>query len=158
MLLKPAKAVTTRQQELKRTNGQWTISGHTWDEVVASHFTFSAEKPLAGTSEIWEVANPHGGWFHPVHIHLIDFRVLDRNGRPPFGHERGPKDVVYIGENETVRVLIKFRGRGRYMTHCHNLVHEDHDMMGQFDVLDPNVAELGPLSRPAIPLPVKTQL
>jgi spore coat protein A, manganese oxidase len=24
--------------------------------------------------------------------------------------------------------------RGRYMIHCHNLVHEDHDMMGQFAV------------------------
>ncbi len=24
--------------------------------------------------------------------------------------------------------------RGRYMIHCHNLVHEDHDMMGQFGV------------------------
>ena len=24
--------------------------------------------------------------------------------------------------------------RGRYMIHCHNLVHEDHDMMAQFEV------------------------
>ena len=23
---------------------------------------------------------------------------------------------------------------GRYMMHCHNLVHEDHDMMVQFEV------------------------
>jgi spore coat protein A, manganese oxidase len=23
---------------------------------------------------------------------------------------------------------------GRYMIHCHNLVHEDHDMMTQFEV------------------------
>src|SRR3954447_9469342 len=126
MLLNPADAVVTRPQELKRENGQWTISGHTWDEVIASNFTFSAEKPLAGTSEIWEVRNTHGGWFHPVHIHLIDFQVLDRNGRPPFAYERGPKDVVYAGENEVVRLLMHFKQteRGRYMTHCHNLVHE----------------------------------
>ena len=26
-----------------------------------------------------------------------------------------------------------FKG-GRYMVHCHNLPHEDHDMMGQFSV------------------------
>jgi spore coat protein A, manganese oxidase len=158
MLLKESQSVITRPQELKRTNGQWTIDGFTWDDVVASNFTFCLAKPLTGTAEIWELSNPHGGWFHPVHIHLIDFRVLDRNGRPPFPYERGPKDVVYVGENETVRVLIKFRGRGRYMTHCHNLVHEDHDMMGQFDVLDPNVAELGPFARPARALPEKTQL
>ena len=24
--------------------------------------------------------------------------------------------------------------RGKYMMHCHNLVHEDHDMMHQFEV------------------------
>ena len=24
------------------------------------------------------------------------------------------------------------------MIHCHNLVHEDHDMMGQFEVIDPD--------------------
>ena len=47
--------------------------------------------------------------------------------------ERGPKDVVYVGENETVKVIARFGPQaGRYMMHCHNLVHEDHDMMGQF--------------------------
>ena len=158
MLLKQSQSVITRPQELKRTNGQWTIDGFTWEDVVASNFKFCLAKPVTKTVEIWELSNPHGGWFHPVHIHLIDFRVLDRNGRPPFAYERGPKDVVYVGENETVRVLIKFRGRGRYMTHCHNLVHEDHDMMGQFDVIDPNHAELSPFARPAKPLPEKTQL
>ncbi|HVH93813.1 MAG TPA: multicopper oxidase domain-containing protein, partial [Nocardioidaceae bacterium] len=66
--------------------------------------------------------------------------------------EKGPKDVVYVGEGETVEVLVHYAmapkaypdGRstgqagvtadrgGRYMIHCHNLSHEDHDMMGQF--------------------------
>jgi spore coat protein A, manganese oxidase len=45
--------------------------------------------------------------------------------------------VVFLGENETVRLLIKFeKGAGKYMVHCHNLVHEDHDMMGQFEIVD----------------------
>ena len=60
---------------------------------------------------------------------------LDRNGQAPLPQERGPKDVAYVGENETVRVIMRFGPHpGRYMTHCHNLVHEDHDMMGQFVV------------------------
>ena len=43
--------------------------------------------------------------------------------------------MVYLGENETVRVLMQFGPeQGRYMVHCHNLVHEDHDMMHQFGV------------------------
>jgi FtsP/CotA-like multicopper oxidase with cupredoxin domain len=70
-----------------------------------------------------------------VHIHLIDFKILSRNGRAPFAYEQGPKDVAYVGENETVRVIMKFGPhRGKYMVHCHNLPHEDHDMMHQFSV------------------------
>ena len=34
-----------------------------------------------------------------------------------------------------MRVIMKFGPHlGRYMMHCHNLVHEDHDMMVQFEV------------------------
>ena len=156
MNLKADEAVITRPQNLERHHGQWTINGHTWDEVVASNFTFSIAKPVDHTSEIWELRNDSGGWFHPVHIHLIDFRILDRNGRPPFAYELGPKDTAYVGEGETVRVLMRFDGRGRYMTHCHNLVHEDHDMMSQFEVVDPNVEEVGPLSVAARSLPETT--
>ena len=65
----------------------------------------------------------------------MDFKILDRNGKAPHPWERGPKDVAYIGEGETVRMIMKFGPhKGRYMIHCHNLVHEDHDMMAQFEV------------------------
>ena len=41
------------------------------------------------------------------------------------------RDVVV----ETVRLITKFAHQtGRYMIHCHNLPHEDHDMMTQFRV------------------------
>ena len=71
-------------------------------------------------------------------------------------HEQGPKDVVYVGENETVRVIMKFDdGRGKYMIHCHNLVHEDHDMMTQFEVVGA-VAAPDPLGTKAIDLPEST--
>ena len=40
-----------------------------------------------------------------------------------------------MGGNETVRVIARYGPQlGRYMMHCHNLVHEDHDMMLQFEV------------------------
>ncbi|NKX50630.1 multicopper oxidase domain-containing protein, partial [Arthrobacter deserti] len=76
-----------------------------------------------------------GGWFHPMHIYLVDFQVLSRKGRAPFAWERGPKDVVYVGEGEKVEVAMKFGPhRGRYMVQCHNLPYEDHSMMFQFRV------------------------
>ncbi len=126
----------TRTFQLIREHGQWTINGKTWDDVVKSGFTATLANPEPDTVELWEIQNASGGWHHPLHIHLIDFQVLSRNGGPPMPHERGAKDVVYVGENESVRLLIGFRPhhRGRYMMHCHNLVHEDHDMMGQFEV------------------------
>ena len=86
-----------------------------------------------------------------MHLHLIDGRILDRNGQPPFVYERGLKDVFYVGENETVRVIGKFRPHtGKYMYHCHNIVHEDHDMMSQFEVGQGGV---DPMSVPAKPIP-----
>jgi FtsP/CotA-like multicopper oxidase with cupredoxin domain len=137
MGLQESDAARTRRFEFRRHNGQWTINGTTWDDVVNSDYQKVLANPGFEDVEIWELTNPHGGWFHPIHIHLVDFKVLDRNGRAPFDYERGPKDVVYVGENETVRVIMRFdHEHGRYMMHCHNLVHEDHDMMGQFLVGD----------------------
>lgn len=49
----------------------------------------------------------------------------------------GFKDTVFLDENETVRVVARFLpygAGGEYMFHCHNLVHEDHDMMAVFNV------------------------
>ena len=135
MSLTPSQSVKTRHMRVKRDNDIWTIGGMTWDEVVESGYKKVLADPDLNDIEIWEIENSSGGWFHPVHIHLVDFQILSRNGKAPFPYERGPKDVVYVGEGETVRLLMKFGPhRGRYMIHCHNLPHEDHDMMAQFSV------------------------
>jgi spore coat protein A, manganese oxidase len=153
MLLNESDAVATRKISLFREHGQWTVNGNTWDRVVQSNYTHVEANPTRGTAEIWEIENLSGGWFHPFHIHLVDFKVLDRNGKPPFPWEKGPKDVVYMGENEKVRLLMRFDGVGKYMIHCHNLIHEDHDMMSQFEVIDPNATGDHPLSAPCKNLP-----
>ena len=129
MQLQESQSIDTNRFRFERGGGQWTINDRTWDKD-----RLDARCELEDV-EVWELENDSGGWFHPIHIHLIDFKVLDRNGRPPFAYERGPKDTVYVGENETVRVLARFGPQtGKYMMHCHNLVHEDHDMMTQFEV------------------------
>jgi spore coat protein A, manganese oxidase len=125
-----------RQLNVVRQGGHWTVNGKTWDDVIASGFKdVFGLNPQLGAVEIWEVNNNSGGWFHPVHIHLIDFKVLERDGQPAHPYERGPKDTIYAGEGEHIRVIARFGPQvGRYMVHCHNLVHEDHDMMVQFEV------------------------
>jgi FtsP/CotA-like multicopper oxidase with cupredoxin domain len=137
-----------RHFRLKRDDvtGEFRIDDRSWHQVEASNFTQVMANPAIGAAEIWEFENSSGGWFHPVHIHLVDFRIIKRTGGVGrvLPHEQGPKDVMYVGEGETVHVLIKFSKPGgdpnfkggRYMVHCHNLPHEDHDMMHQFSVGD----------------------
>ncbi|MFP5252758.1 MAG: multicopper oxidase family protein [Actinomycetes bacterium] len=156
------QGVRERTFEFIRKHGSWTIDGKTWQDVVDSGYTFCLAKPDAGSIEIWDFRNSSGGWFHPVHVHLVDFQVLSRTDTddgtslPVHPYEQGPKDVVYLAENQSVRVAMRFAGppagqgwpapQGRYMMHCHNLVHEDHDMMMQFNVGDPDyAAELDPI-------------
>jgi spore coat protein A len=135
MGLTEADAMRSRVMRFERGDGHWTVNGQTWEDVVNSDYQLTVANPGFEDVEIWELQNPGGGWFHPVHIHLVDFKILDRNGKPPEDYEKGPKDVVYVGESETVRVIMRFENqRGKYMMHCHNLVHEDHDMMVQFEV------------------------
>lgn len=137
MSLQPTKDMKVRNLRVERDDktNLWQINGETWEDIIASGYRKVLGNPGLGDTEIWDIENKSGGWFHPVHIHLIDFKILSRNGRPGFAYEQGPKDVVYVGEGETVRVMMKFGPhRGKYMVHCHNLVHEDHDMMHQFSV------------------------
>ena len=121
-------------------SGNGTTKLLTWEDVIASNYKETVANPASGDVQIWEITNKSGGWFHPVHIHLVDFKMLTRNGKPVFSYEQGPKDVAYVGENETVRAIMRFGKAGdpttdgRYMIHCHNLPHEDHDMMTQFRV------------------------
>ncbi len=137
MALQPTSQMKVRNIKVQRddTTNEWNLNGETWHDVVDSGYTSVLANPGLGDSEIWEIENKSGGWFHPLHIHLIDFKILSRNGNPPFAYEQGPKDVVYVGEGEKVRLLMTFGPhRGKYMVHCHNLPHEDHDMMHQFSV------------------------
>ncbi len=141
-----------REFTFDRSNGQWTINGMPWTGVVAA-------APRIGTVEKWRLYNNSGGWFHPVHIHLVDFHVISRNGNPPFAYEKGWKDVVYIGPGETVDVIMRFNSAkqidpakpvvGKYVMHCHNLVHEDHDMMNQFSTDPYDAGEVAPASHDA---------
>jgi FtsP/CotA-like multicopper oxidase with cupredoxin domain len=134
----PPPGTLTRSFRFRRHGGEWTINKKTWDAGRID------ERPREGDTEIWEFTNNAGGWTHPVHVHLTNFRVLDRNGKPPKLHEVGFKETVNVGRNETVRVLMKWpkvpvgpqpgEFVRRYPFHCHNLEHEDHDMMLQFKV------------------------
>lgn len=110
-------------------------------------------KPRLRDIEIWRIIN-QGIAVHPIHIHLVQFQILDRipfdvdafntSGQisytgapqPPLPNERGPKDTVQAFPGFITRVIMRFAPyTGRYMYHCHILEHEDHDMMRPFEVM-----------------------
>jgi bilirubin oxidase len=120
-----------------RSNGQWLINDVGFADAANRVL---ANVPL-GTVEIWELENSSGGWTHPIHVHLVDFKVLSRvngRGRGVMPYEKnGLKDVVWLAKGETVRVEAHYSPYpGLYMFHCHNLIHEDHDMMAAFNVTE----------------------
>jgi len=117
-----------------RSNGEWQINNVVFADV--EHRVLS--KVPRGTTEIWELENSSDGWSHPIHVHLVDFRVLARTdgNRAVMPYEAaGLKDVVWLGRGETAIVEAHYAPwDGVYMFHCHNLIHEDHDMMAAFNV------------------------
>jgi spore coat protein A len=99
----------------------WTINGT----------SFAPGSPLADTKlgevEIWRlITDVH----HPVHVHLDPFQVLGRDGRAPGPMDGGWKDTVDVRPAEVVDIAVRFTDyAGRFVTHCHNLEHEDMAMM-----------------------------
>ncbi|KAJ4300954.1 hypothetical protein N0V90_003043 [Kalmusia sp. IMI 367209] len=128
----PASSGIDHHFRFHRSNGEWQINN--------VGFADAANRVLAsvprGKVEIWELENSSGGWTHPIHVHLVDFKVLQRNGRGVEAYESaGLKDVVWLGKNEVVLVEAHYAPwNGVYMFHCHNLIHEDQDMMAAFNV------------------------
>lgn len=117
-----------REMRLDRENDLWTIDGKSFD---AEKTAFTVRR---GDLEVWTFKNS-SGWSHPLHMHLEEGVILSRNGLPPPPHERGRKDVFELRPGEEIKIAIRFRDYvGKYVLHCHNLIHEDHHMMVRFDV------------------------
>ncbi|MDG4863726.1 multicopper oxidase domain-containing protein [Streptomyces sp. T-3] len=88
-----------------------------------------------GSSEIWTVTNPNQQAPHNFHMHLVQFRVLERNGQSPDGSESGLKDTIRLLPGETVKVQATFNTyRGTYVYHCHILDHSAMGMMAQMKI------------------------
>ena len=127
-------ALPVRKFNFERSGGMWAINGKFFNVYQPE------ASPVMGSAEIWELTNLDDGWQHPIHIHFEEGRILSKsvNGVPiPIPpNERGRKDVYVVGENMTIRVLLRFRDfKGKYLMHCHNLTHEDHSMMFRWDIV-----------------------
>ena len=112
---------------------EWFINGLGYDP------TAPLAAPVSGSAEVWTIQNGGGGWTHPMHLHFEEHRILSRNGVPTpsaqHPDDNTKEDVIPLGPSETVVIYRKFRTfRGPYVAHCHNLAHEDHNMMFGFHI------------------------
>jgi len=118
---------------MMRRGGRLTINGRNMD------LNYINERVRLGDTEIWEIENYSAMMMqlpHSMHLHDVQFQILDRNGKEPPPVEKGRKDTVLVQPGERVRVICTFDDyTGIYMYHCHFLEHEDNGMMGQFEVV-----------------------
>jgi FtsP/CotA-like multicopper oxidase with cupredoxin domain len=125
---------TRRRFEFNRRFGEWAING-----LLAGDLSSPIARVREDTPEIWHLVNEAGGWAHPIHPHNEFMRVLRRNGKVPPLNERDGNariDTVNLGPNDEVEVFVTFRDfKGPFVFHCHNIEHEDMDMMARFDVV-----------------------
>ncbi len=159
---------TPRTFAIAMLNEGWTLNGRSFEmEAVADD-----EIVRANTLEVWEFVNVvnsdgMGGMgnmpghnmgnmsgsnattedqmAHPMHIHGVQFQILDRIIDDAFrdGWETvsagyvdvGWKDTVLLMPGERVRLLMRFSGdTGLYVFHCHNLEHEDLGLMRNYRI------------------------
>jgi len=146
--------------EMDRLSDGYTMIGlldqKHWDDPIS-------EDPKAGSTEIWSFANTTGD-VHPIHLHLVQFQVLNRqpfdaktylqSGKlvftnvpiPPESSERPAwKDTVKTYSGYVTRVIARFDlpsgvvpkpgEEFRYVWHCHVLEHEDNEMMRPYKVV-----------------------
>ena len=148
--LDESKSVATRDFVLSETmdaQGRSLgvfINGKGYDEPVT-------EIVKLGSIEKWRFINSTED-AHPMHLHLVQFQILERQGfnpaalrdgtvqlvgtrRLPAANEAGWKDTAVVSPREVLTIIVRFEGyTGRYVYHCHMLEHEDNDMMRPFEV------------------------
>ena len=113
---------------------EWLINGQPFQLCVP------LASPTQGSGEVWTVKNGGGGWIHPMHFHQEEHQILSRNGvktptvapgpNQPEIDDFGKEDTIALGPGDSVVLFRRFRTfTGPYVAHCHNLAHEDHNMM-----------------------------
>lgn len=112
--------------------GMHTINGKLFDMQRVD------ETVQAGDTEVWVFDNMMGDEIHPMHIHGVQFQVLERKGgrNGIIATEKGWKDTVLVMPGEKVSVIMTFpQYKGKFVFHCHNLEHEDDGMMLNYEII-----------------------
>jgi len=142
----PKRTFTLQRGNSAGGETQWLINGLEFNPLSplasprrGSDDYYSSSAP---DGEVWTIANGGGGWTHPFHMHMEEHTVLSRsnslsaNGIEHSVTDKGKEDVVGLDPSESVTIFRRFRTfYGNYVAHCHNLAHEDHNMMFGWSII-----------------------
>lgn len=105
----------------------WTVNGR----AVAAHDHERLFALKQGRTCILELRN-ETAWDHPIHLHGVVFRVLERDGRAAERAEWRDTELLHPGR----QAVIAFAAAtpGDWMLHCHVLEHQATGMSGVFRV------------------------
>jgi FtsP/CotA-like multicopper oxidase with cupredoxin domain len=133
-----------RRFNITMSHMKWGINGRSFEmEAVAED-----EIVKLDTLEVWEFGNDAsmgmmGMMAHPMHIHGVQFQILERSVRPELtdawksvsaGYvDEGWKDEVLLMPGERAKVLVRFKDyTGLFAYHCHMLEHGDTGLMRNY--------------------------
>lgn len=139
--LNPSQAVATRTFDISAmADGEGGHGGMGRHSINGKIFDMDRidETVQKNTTEIWEFDNLSGDEIHPMHIHGVQFQVLERiGGRNQITPaEKGWKDTVLVMPGEKVKIIMTFPPyTGVFVLHCHNLEHEDDGMMLNYRIV-----------------------
>jgi FtsP/CotA-like multicopper oxidase with cupredoxin domain len=109
---------------------RWEINGRTFNPDRAD------ARPKLGSVKTWEIVN-RTNVAHMMHLHMTDWYLLSRNGKPPPPWEDCLKETFFLYPKERILVAGHFTDYlGKFVIHCHMLDHEDHGLMTQFEVVE----------------------
>ncbi|MBS1880234.1 MAG: multicopper oxidase family protein [Actinobacteria bacterium] len=108
---------------------KWLLNGRTFDPAHVQAF------PHLNKTAVWEIVN-RTTVAHVMHLHHTDWYLLQRDGKPPPPWEDCLKETFFVYPNEKILLAGHFSDyTGKFVIHCHMLDHEDHGLMGQFQVV-----------------------
>jgi len=137
--------------EILNRETEWLINGSPFQVC------YPLAQPHKGEPEIWRIKNGGGGWVHPLHFHQEEHRIIEKNGVrfnkvTPSGPDDAfaKEDTISLGPGEEMLIYRNFRTfptkdmasvgvTGKYVAHCHNLAHEDHNMMFGWEIINPKL-------------------
>jgi FtsP/CotA-like multicopper oxidase with cupredoxin domain len=125
------------------------VNGPQRNVVFGPNFTIDGKQFADGvinqcmslnTTEEWKISNNNSGSFHPFHIHVNPFQIIEVNDGTNTTRMEPPyiwQDTVAIPNNGYVVMRSRFADfTGKFVLHCHILPHEDLGMMQIVEVVD----------------------